>query len=231
MTKETTIDAQEVAKFSHLAREWWNPEGPLKTLHDINPARIEFMQRYVDFSNQSVLDVGCGGGILSERMALLGANVTGIDAEKEAINIALMHAQEQGLEINYLCEPVEKLESEGFDIITCMEMLEHVADPVLVIEHCARVLKPGGILFLSTINRTIAAYGGAVLMAEYVLKLLPRQTHDYSKFIKPSELAAWAREQGMDVIGLSGLGYNPINRNSFLQESVQINYLMACKKI
>ncbi|GGI75796.1 bifunctional 2-polyprenyl-6-hydroxyphenol methylase/3-demethylubiquinol 3-O-methyltransferase UbiG [Legionella impletisoli] len=230
MTNQTTIDTQEILKFSQLANEWWNPDGPLKTLHDINLARMEFMKRYVSFSNQTVLDVGSGGGILSESMASLGAQVTGIDAETKAIQVATLHAKEQELNITYLCQPVETMDAEGFDVVTCMEMLEHVAKPELVIKHCARVLKPGGFLFLSTINRTLAAYGGAILMAEYVLKLLPRQTHDYDKFIKPSELAAWTRKEGLDLIGLSGMGYNPITRESFLQESVQMNYLMACKK-
>lgn len=230
MKNETTIDKQEVAKFAQLASEWWNPEGALKTLHDINPTRIEFMRSYVDLKSLSVLDVGCGGGILSEGMARSGADVTAIDVEPDAIAAAGLHAAEEGMKVNYLCTPIESLATAPFDVITCMEMLEHVNDPTLVITHCARLLKPGGYLFLSTINRTLAAYAGAIIAAEYILQLLPRQTHDYEKFIKPSELAASVRAAGLDVAGIKGMSYNPLTRAVSLQDSVQINYLMACRK-
>ena len=192
MNIKTTVDSAEVAKFSQHANEWWDLNGPLKTLHEINPARLDFMQRHVSFSDKSILDIGCGGGILSEAMAKSGGRVTGLDVESEAIASAQKHAETQGLSIQYVCQPIECFRSDEvgiFDVITCMEMLEHVTEPQLVIQHAARLLKPGGVLFLSTINRTLKAYASLIVMAEYVLNLLPRQTHDYDKFIKPSEFA------------------------------------------
>ena len=230
MKNKTTIDSQEIAKFAKLADYWWDKEGALKTLHDINPARLEFISQYREFANQKVLDVGCGGGILCESMAAKGAQVTGIDAENDAILSARTHAQENQLPINYLCTPIEEYDASFFTSITCMEMLEHVQEPLEVLRHCARLLEPGGYLFLSTINRTFKAYTSAVLFAEYVLGLLPKQTHDYNKFIKPAELAAMARETGFEVVGLQGMGYNPLNRSAYLQRSVSVNYLMACIK-
>ncbi|MCP0913438.1 MULTISPECIES: bifunctional 2-polyprenyl-6-hydroxyphenol methylase/3-demethylubiquinol 3-O-methyltransferase UbiG [Legionella] len=229
--KKSTIDSAEVAKFSQLAAQWWNANGPLKTLHDINPARINFIEKFINVKEQRVLDVGCGGGILSEGLAALGADVTGLDVEEEAIHAACAHAQESGLDIDYLCMPIEEYDQAPFAVITCMEMLEHVTEPQLVIKHCARLLKQDGYLFLSTINRTFAAYLGAVIAAEYVLELLPRQTHDYKKFIKPSELAAMVREAGMETVGIAGMSYNPLTRTASLQDSVSINYLFACRKL
>ncbi|MGQ3891032.1 bifunctional 2-polyprenyl-6-hydroxyphenol methylase/3-demethylubiquinol 3-O-methyltransferase UbiG [Legionella sp. CNM-4043-24] len=230
MTHTTSIDPQEIAKFAQIANEWWDTNGALKTLHDINPARLDFIRQYVDLRDKRVLDVGCGGGILSESMAACGAEVSGIDAEQSVIDCAIAHARETYPAINYQCVSLEDYQAEPFDAITCMEMLEHVPDPALVIEHCVRLLKPGGFLLLSTINRTWMAYATAIVGAEYLLGLLPRQTHDYNKFIKPGELAAQARRFGLDVVGLRGMSYNPLSRSASLQESVAVNYLMSCFK-
>lgn len=230
MTKKTTVDDLEIVKFAHLATAWWNSEGPLKTLHDINPARLQFIQRFTSFLGQTILDVGCGGGILTEGLCLRGAKVTGLDVEPDAIAAATAHALENKMAIDYVCQPIEDYEGGPFDVITCMEMLEHVQEPQLVIEHCARLLKPGGYLVLSTINRTLQAYASVILAAEYILRLLPRQTHDFDKFIKPSELAAIVRATGFDTVGMTGMSYNPLTRVATLQDSIRANYLLACQK-
>jgi len=231
MNKQTTIDPLEVAKFAQHASEWWNPEGPLKTLHDINPARIDFIQKYKGLSTARVLDIGCGGGILCEGMAELGASVTGLDVEEDAIVSAKIHAKESKLSIDYVCEPVEDYTAASYDVVTCMEMLEHVTSPQLVIDNGVRLLKEGGYFFLSTINRTLAAYATVVVAAEYILELLPRQTHDFEKFIKPSELAAMVRAAGLETVGMAGMAYNPLTRTASLQDSVAVNYLLACRKV
>jgi len=224
---ESTIDDQELHKFAQHANDWWDKEGPLKTLHDINDVRLEFISQHINLKGLRVLDVGCGGGILGEAMAKAGAEVTGIDAENEAITIAQAHAEKNQLTIDYQCTPIEDYESKGFDIVTCMEMLEHVQNPELVIEHCKRLLKPGGFLFLSTISRTVKAYAGAIIAAEYVLNILPKQTHDYKKFIKPSELMTMARAFDLNLIDMKGLNYNPILRTARLSDDVSVNYLLA----
>lgn len=228
--KNSTVDALEVAKFAQLSGEWWDKNGPLKTLHDINPVRLEFIQKWIPCTNQRILDLGCGGGILTEGLASLNADVTGVDIDPAVIAAAKAHASQQNLMIEYLCEPVETLQTPCFQAISCMEMLEHVSDPLLVLQHCARLLEAEGYLFLSTLNRTPMAYVTAIIAAEYILGILPRQTHDYKKFIKPSELAAMARQAGFEVISLVGMIYNPLSRKASLSESVQINYLMACRK-
>ncbi|MFI4918846.1 MAG: bifunctional 2-polyprenyl-6-hydroxyphenol methylase/3-demethylubiquinol 3-O-methyltransferase UbiG [Legionellales bacterium] len=224
---ESTVDIQEVSKFSQHAPHWWDKEGPLKTLHDINPTRLEFIAKHGSLSDASVLDVGCGGGILCEAMAKSGALVTGIDAECEAIRAAAEHAKKSQLAIEYNCTPIEEYEHEGFDIITCMELLEHVHKPELVLMHCKRLLKPNGLLFLSTISRTTKAYATAIIAAEYVLGLLPKQTHDYKKFIKPSELASMARSFDLALLDMSGLNYNPLSRQASLSSDVTVNYFMV----
>ena len=226
----STIDKAEVAKFAQHSEQWWDVNGPLKTLHDINPARLAFIQQYVTLRGTRVLDVGCGGGILAEAMALAGAEVTGLDVVPEAIDTAKAHALTQNLAIDYRCQPIETYAGDSFDHMTCMEMLEHVPEPQLVIAHCTRLLKPNGFLFLSTLNRTIKAYASAIVAAEYVLGLLPRQTHDFDKFIKPSELGAMARACGLETVSLSGLAYNPLTRHAFLHPSVSVNYLLVCQK-
>ena len=231
MLTNTTVDSQEIAKFAQHATQWWNTEGPLKTLHDINPARLDFIQAHAVLSGRYVLDVGCGGGILSEGLAERGAIVTGLDVEADAVSVAQAHALQSHFSIDYVCQPIESFISNQYNIITCMEMLEHVQEPQLVIEHAARLLEPGGYLFLSTINRTIKAYVSVILAAEYLLDLLPRQTHDFDKFIKPSELASMVRAAGCEVIGMKGMSYNPLTRNALLQDSVAVNYLLACRKL
>ena len=225
MKPNTTIDEQEVAKFAQHGSQWWDQNGPLKTLHDINPTRLDFIRQFVDLEGKRVLDLGCGGGILSEGLCHAGAHVTGLDVEEHAINAAKSHAKLNNLSINYICQPVEKYQTEKFSIITCMEMLEHVQDPALIIHHAKRLLLPDGYLFLSTINRTPAAYLSVVVAAEYILKLLPRQTHDYKKFIKPSELAIMARNENLSMVGLRGLSYQPWSRRASLTENVNSNYL------
>jgi 2-polyprenyl-6-hydroxyphenyl methylase/3-demethylubiquinone-9 3-methyltransferase len=230
MNNASTINAEEINKFAQHARQWWDTEGPLKTLHDINPTRLEFIAQQMNLADTHILDVGCGGGILCEAMAKSGAKVTGIDAEQEAIFAAQEHAAASNLAIEYLYTPIEAFKQERFDVITCMEMLEHVENPQMVLEHCKRLLKPKGILFLSTISRTLKAYAGAIVAAEYVLNLLPRQTHDYSKFIKPSELMRMARSYGFHLVDMQGINYNPVLRSSSLCSDVQINYLMALRR-
>lgn len=220
----------EVAKFAQHAKYWWDTSGPLKTLHDINPARLELIQQYIHFPGCRLLDVGCGGGILAESMAKRGALVTGLDVEPDALACAREHALQASVTLDYVCQPLELYEAELFDAISCMEMLEHVPNPPLIIEHCARLLKPEGYLFLSTLNRTLKAYATAIIGAEYLLNVLPRQTHDYDKFIKPSELASMVRACGLEVINLSGLSYNPLTSIAKLYHSVDVNYLMVCQK-
>ncbi|WP_298625189.1 bifunctional 2-polyprenyl-6-hydroxyphenol methylase/3-demethylubiquinol 3-O-methyltransferase UbiG [uncultured Legionella sp.] len=226
---DSTIDEQELHKFAQHADHWWDKEGPLKTLHDINPTRLDFIKNHASLEGARVLDVGCGGGILCEALARCGADVTGIDAEADAIKSASEHARQQNLSIHYKATPIEEFEAERFDIITCMEMLEHVQRPEQVIQHCKRLLKPGGILFLSTISRTLKAYASAIIVAEYLLNLLPKQTHDYDKFIKPSELASMARAYGFTLVDLNGLNFNPISRIATLNNDVSINYLMVLR--
>ncbi|MFC3909433.1 bifunctional 2-polyprenyl-6-hydroxyphenol methylase/3-demethylubiquinol 3-O-methyltransferase UbiG [Legionella dresdenensis] len=229
MTK-STIDNREIAKFASLSEHWWNKHGALRTLHDINPARLDFISRYAALAGKRVLDVGCGGGILTEAMASTGAIATGIDAESEAIAVADRHAQSVGITIDYSCTPIEDYEAAPYPVITCMEMLEHVACPQEVINHCARLLQKDGYLFLSTINRSFQAYVSVIVAAEYVMNLLPRQTHDYNKFIKPAELARMVRAAGLEVIGMQGISYNPFTHTASLQDSVAVNYLLACRK-
>lgn len=226
---QTTIDAQEVEKFAQHAEEWWAVDGALRTLHDVNPVRLDYIERYTPLKGQSVLDIGCGGGILSEGMARRGAKVTGLDVEPKAIVVAEQHALDNHLDISYVCQPLENFYTTPFPVITCLEMLEHVAAPHLVLEHASRLLAPGGYLFLSTINRTAKAYASVVIAAEYLLNLIPRQTHDYQRFIKPSELAAMARAAHLDVIGLSGLAYHPLTRTASLTTDVDANYLLVCR--
>lgn len=226
MNNKSTINAEEVSKFAQHAEQWWDTEGPLKTLHDINGTRLEFITQHVVLADLAVLDIGCGGGILCEAMAKYGAKVTGIDAECAAIQAAQEHAKTSNLSIDYLCSPIETYQSTGYDVITCMELLEHVDNPEVVLEHCKRLLKPDGFLFLSTINRTMKAYASAIIAAEYLLQLLPRQTHDYSKFIKPSELVAMARLFDFNLVDMKGMNYNPILRTASLGSEVQVNYLL-----
>jgi 2-polyprenyl-6-hydroxyphenyl methylase / 3-demethylubiquinone-9 3-methyltransferase len=227
MNNKSTIDPLETAKFARLSANWWDAEGPLKTLHHINPVRLEFIRHQVDISGRRVLDVGCGGGILSEALAGAGALVTGIDADPGAIAAASAHAEAQGLAVEYQATAIEDFEAPPFDVITCMELLEHVEDPQLLITHCVRLLRPGGFLLVSTINRTPKAWFTAVIAAEYILRLLPRQTHDYHRFIKPAELAGMGRQAGLEMTGIKGMAYHPLTGSATLTDSVAVNYLLS----
>lgn len=225
--RETTVNPEEIHKFAQHAKLWWDTEGPLRTLHDINGIRLDFIQQHVQLSHLNVLDVGCGGGILCETMANAGANVTGIDAEIDTILVAQEHAKGSHLNVDYFCTSIEAYKNPCFDVITCMEMLEHVQNPKLVLQHCRRLLKPKGFLFLSTISRTVKAYLTAIVAAEYLLNLLPKQTHDYDKFIKPSKLLAITRSLGFKLVDMKGMDYNPLLRKASLGTDLKVNYLLA----
>lgn len=228
------VDHSEIDKFSALADRWWDREGEFKPLHEINPLRLDFIDARACLAGREVLDVGCGGGILAESMAHRGARVTAIDLSEAALEAGRLHAESQAVEVDYRLVSVEQLAEEmpqHFDVVTCMEMLEHVPDPESVIKACVRLLKPGGHLMLSTINRNPRAYALAILGAEYVLGMVPRGTHDYSRFIRPSELAHWCREAGARICEQSGLTYNPLTRRFRLDATdVAVNYLMHTRK-
>ena len=228
------VDHAEVRKFEQLASRWWDPNSEFKPLHDLNPLRLQYIDERASLDGKSVLDVGCGGGILAESMAALGARVTGIDAGKAPLEVAKLHLLESGHEVEYQHTMVEELaaqQPEGFDVITCMEMLEHVPDPGSVIDACARLVRPGGHVFLSTLNRNPKAYLFAILGAEYVLNLLPRGTHDYARFIKPSELDAWVRRTDLRITDITGLTYNPVTREYRLDpKDIEVNYLVTCRR-
>ena len=222
-------DNDELSHFAKMAEEWWNPKGELRTLHDINPARVEFILKHTALHDKKILDVGCGGGILSEALAKEGALVTGIDLEQKAIQAATQHAAQSGLTVQYRCTAVEDLmnESECYDVITCMEMLEHVPHPEKIIDACIHLLKPGGKLFVSTINRTWKAYLYVILGAEYVLNLLPKHTHQYDRFIRPSQLVEWIRQHNLSIEAFAGIDYNPYSHHASLTNNVEVNYLIA----
>ncbi|AMC35300.1 bifunctional 2-polyprenyl-6-hydroxyphenol methylase/3-demethylubiquinol 3-O-methyltransferase UbiG [Janthinobacterium sp. B9-8] len=227
------VDPSEIAKFSALAHKWWDTESEFKPLHEINPLRIDFMQKHVELAGKKILDIGCGGGILAEGLARQGANVTGIDLAEKSLKVAKLHLFESKLEVDYRCVPVEQLateEPESYDIVTCMEMLEHVPSPASVVAACARLVKPGGWVFFSTLNRNAKSYMLAVVGAEYVLGMLPRGTHDYAKFIKPSELARMTRNAEIETVSLSGLSYNPLTKIYKLDDDAAVNYLIATRK-
>jgi len=229
----SNADPVEIEKFSQLAHKWWDPQSEFKPLHEINPLRLNYIDRFADLTGKTVLDVGCGGGILSESMAGLKANVTGIDLSDKALQVAKLHLLESGKQVNYRKIAVEAMAAEQpgqFDVVTCMEMLEHVPDPASVIAACAKLVKPDGWVFFSTLNRNPKSYLFAVLGAEYVLNLLPRGTHDYAKFIKPSELAQSCRHAGLNVTDLIGLSYNPLSKIYALGKDTDINYMVACRR-
>lgn len=227
------VDSAEVEKFDRLASDWWNPQGAFKTLHQINPLRLDYIRTYHPLTGASAVDIGCGGGLLSEEMARAGAAVTGIDLSQSAIRVAGEHARGAGLQVDYRVLPAEELAAEkaaAFDVVSCMEMLEHVPDPVAIVAACARLCKPGGHVFFSTLNRHPKAFAFAILGAEYLLGLLPRGTHEYAKFIKPSELAAWGRAHGLEADDISGLQYNPVTGSHRLDDDPRVNYLMHLRK-
>ena len=231
-TARDNIDAGELARFEAVAHQWWDAQGDFRPLHDLNPVRTAYVARQHVLMGARVLDVGCGGGLLCESMAAAGANVLGADAGTTAIQVARLHALESGAPVQYRQCAVEDipLSEGGFDLITCMEMLEHVPDPAGVVSHCAALLRPGGTLVLATINRSPKAYGLAILAAEYVLRLLPRGTHDYSKLLRPSELADMTRRAGLHVTDIVGMHYNPITRHARVGGTPDVNYLLTAHK-
>jgi len=227
-------DPGELAKFSALAHRWWDPTSEFKPLHDINPLRLDYIaERCNGLSGKRVLDVGCGGGILAESMAALGAQVTGIDLSEKAIGVARLHQLESATKVDYRLIAAEALAAETagtFDVVTCMELLEHVPDPASTIAACATLVRPSGRVVFSTINRNPKAYVFAVLGAEYILKLLPRGTHDYARFLKPAEVARWARQAGLEVDALIGMTYNPITRVYSLESDTSVNYISTFRR-
>jgi 2-polyprenyl-6-hydroxyphenyl methylase/3-demethylubiquinone-9 3-methyltransferase len=224
------VDFSEVAKFEALATRWWDRESEFKPLHDINPLRLNFIDERVGLAGKKVLDVGCGGGILSESMALRGADVSGIDMGEAPLSVAKLHQLESGLNINYrriTAEELAEQEAGQYDVVTCLEMLEHVPEPADVIAACAKLVKPGGQVFFSTINRNPKAYLFAIVGAEYLLQMLPKGTHDFSKFIRPSELGSWSRHAGLELGDITGMTYNPLTKHYKLDKNdVQVNYLL-----
>jgi len=234
MTSQVNADPAELAKFSELAHRWWDPESEFRPLHQINPLRLDWIQGLVPLQGQRALDVGCGGGILSDAMARAGAQVTGIDLASKALKVAQLHALEaQTPNVSYREISAESLAAEqpaSFDVVTCMEMLEHVPDPASVVRACATLVKPGGWVFFSTLNRNLKSFMLAIVGAEYVLNMLPRGTHEYAKFIQPSELAGHCRAAGLEWQKTRGLSYNPLTRRYWLNDDTSVNYLVAIQR-
>jgi len=234
MTEQTlNFDPQEIAKFEELASRWWDPDSEFKPLHEINPLRLEYIDRRASLNAKTVVDVGCGGGILAESMALKGANVLGIDMGKAPLSVASLHKLESGAELDYqqiTAEELAERDAGKYDVVTCMEMLEHVPDPSSVIAACSKLVKPGGHVFFSTINRNPKSYLFAIVGAEYIMQMLPKGTHDYSKFIKPSELENWARDADLHLRELTGMSYNLLSKKYSLGHDVNVNYLMHFQK-
>jgi 2-polyprenyl-6-hydroxyphenyl methylase / 3-demethylubiquinone-9 3-methyltransferase len=230
----SNVDAQELAKFSDLAHRWWDPDSEFRPLHQINPLRLEWIDSLAPLRGKQVLDVGCGGGILAESMAKRAAQVIGIDLAAKPLGVARLHALEAGINnLEYREIATEALAAEKpgvFDIVTCMEMLEHVPDPSAVVAACATLVKPGGWVFFSTLNRNPKSFLFAIVGAEYVLGLLPKGTHEYARFIRPSELARWGRDAGLSQQGSRGLEYNPITKRYWLSDNTSVNYMIACRK-
>ena len=232
-TTRTNVDNSEISKFSDLAHKWWDKDSEFKPLHEINPLRLGYINQHASISGKTVLDVGCGGGILSESMAATGATVTGIDLAEKSLKVAKLHLLESGQKVDYRCIAVEALASAqpaSFDIVTCMEMLEHVPDPESVVRSCALLVKPGGYVFFSTLNRNAKAFMLAIVGAEYVLNMLPRGTHEYAKMVRPSELAGHCRAAGLDLQGTRGMQYNPLTRHYWLSSDTSVNYLLATRR-
>jgi 2-polyprenyl-6-hydroxyphenyl methylase/3-demethylubiquinone-9 3-methyltransferase len=233
MMQTMNADPHEIQKFSELAHRWWDPTSEFRPLHDINPLRLEWINARAPLAGKDVIDVGCGGGILSESMAKKGARVTGIDLSDKALKVADLHSLESEVAIRYKKIAVEEMalaEPEKFDVVTCMEMLEHVPDPAAIVRACAQLVKPGGQVFFSTLNRNPKSYLFAVVGAEYLLRMLPRGTHDYAKFITPAELSQFIRDAGLQIDGFKGLSYNPLSQMYSLNQDTDVNYMVACTK-
>ncbi|PSB91995.1 Ubiquinone biosynthesis O-methyltransferase [Candidatus Pandoraea novymonadis] len=227
------VDPKELQKFTEIAHRWWDPQSEFKPLHEINPLRLRWIEQHVALQGKRILDVGCGGGILTEAMARQGAQLKGIDLSSKALGVANLHSIESGLVIEYEEIAIEALairEAGSYDIVTCLEMLEHVPSPLAIVTACATLVKPGGYLFFSTLNRNLKAYMLAVIGAEYVLRMIPIGTHDYAKFIRPSELASFARASSLKIEDLIGVTYNPFMKNYRLSSSTNVNYMMACTR-
>ena len=235
ISESLNVNPEEIAKFEKVASQWWDLSGDFKPLHQINPLRRQFIIQHVDeLFEQNILDVGCGGGILAESLAKMGANVTGIDMGKEPLNVAKLHALETGVSVNYqkiTAEEQANTHAEHYDIVTCMEMLEHVPDPESIIRACAQMVKSGGTVFFSTLNKTIKSYLMAIVAAEKLLKIVPQGTHNHAHFIKPSQLIAWAEQFDLKCIDATGIHYNPLTENHKLAPGLDVNYLLCFKKI
>ena len=232
-TTTQNADPAELEKFGDLAHRWWDPQGEFRPLHELNPLRLGWIDALTALAGKRVLDVGCGGGILSEAMARLGAAVTGIDLSEKPLKVAKLHLLESGLAVDYQLASAEEFSvqnREKFDVVTCMELLEHVPDPASTVAACAALVKPGGRVFVSTINRNPKSYLFAVIGAEYLLKMLPKGTHDYARFIKPSELSRWCRDAGLEPLELKGMTYNPVTNQYRLGEDCGVNYSLCCAK-
>ncbi len=229
---QQNVDPAEISKFSDLAHKWWDKNSEFKPLHAINPLRLSYINNHADINSKTVLDVGCGGGILAEAMSKAGATVTGIDMAEASLNVAKLHALESELNIDYQMISAEDFAEQHagtYDVVTCLEMLEHVPDPASIVQSCAKLVKPGGYVFFSTINRNPKAWLMAIAGAEHILRLLPKGTHEYSRFIKPSELGNHARSAGLSLLDISGMTYNPLTQHYKLGKDIDVNYLMACQ--
>ena len=229
----SNFDQAELDKFAALANRWWDADGPQKPLHALNPVRLKYVADRVPLRGARVLDIGCGGGLLSEALAQAGADVTAIDLAPELVKVARLHALESGAKVDYRVQAAEDLAAEqpgSFDVVTCMEMLEHVPDPASIVRACAQLVKPGGWVFFSTINRNAKAFALAIVAAEYMLKMIPKGTHEYGKLLRPSELARFAREAGLDAQGTKGMEHNPISGRYWLSNDTSVNYMLATRR-